>query len=107
MRLVSSTLPTCDKSIFRSSLVDDLESKIISAALIQRRSLPPINDTNLDYNPNMAGFNDIVLGMSELNVVIAIFGFFVLTYGIISVKIKNAWYLGEACEQFDLHFLGY
>lgn len=55
----------------------------------------------------MAGFNDIVLDMSELNVVVAIFGFFVLTYGIISVKIKNAWYLGEACEHFDLHFLGY
>jgi len=50
----------------------------------------------------MAGFNDIVLDMSELNVVIAIFGFFVLTYGIISAKIKNAWYLGEACEWFGL-----
>ncbi|KAK5945677.1 hypothetical protein PMZ80_002883 [Knufia obscura] len=46
----------------------------------------------------MAGLNDIVLGMSELNVVIAIFGFFILAYGFISVKIKTAWYLGEACE---------
>lgn len=55
----------------------------------------------------MAGFNDIVLDTSELNVVIAIFGFFILTYGIISVKIKTAWYLGEACEQFDLYSLGY
>lgn len=25
-----------------------------------------------------------------------------MLYGIISVKIKNAWYLGEACEYFDL-----
>ena len=48
----------------------------------------------------MAGLNDIVLDMSELNVVIAIFGFFILTYGFISVKIKTAWYLGEACEHF-------
>jgi len=55
----------------------------------------------------MAGLNDIVLDMSELNVVIAIFGFFILTYGIISSKIKTAWYLGEACEQPDLHTLGY
>jgi len=54
----------------------------------------------------MADLNDIQLNMSELNVVIAIFGFFTLAYGIISVKIKTAWYLGEAREHFDLRFQG-
>lgn len=34
--------------------------------------------------------------LSTLNVVIAILGFFILAYGAISVKIKQAWYLGEA-----------
>ncbi|KAK0370764.1 sodium/hydrogen exchanger family protein [Colletotrichum melonis] len=33
---------------------------------------------------------------SELNVVLAVFGAFIILFGIISVKIKNVWYLGEA-----------
>ncbi|KAL0935457.1 Na(+)/H(+) antiporter C3A11.09-like protein 1 [Colletotrichum truncatum] len=36
------------------------------------------------------------LNPSELNVVLAIFGGFIILYGILSVKIKNVWYLGEA-----------
>ncbi|WYZ44439.1 hypothetical protein EsH8_VII_000875 [Colletotrichum jinshuiense] len=36
------------------------------------------------------------LDPSELNVVLAVFGGFIILYGILSVKIKNAWYLGEA-----------
>jgi len=37
-----------------------------------------------------------VLDVSQLNVVIAILGAFILLYGFIAVKIKTAWYLGEA-----------
>jgi len=40
----------------------------------------------------------IELDVSELNIVISIFGFFILAYGAISVKIKQRWYLGEACK---------
>ncbi|KAK1848000.1 sodium hydrogen exchanger family protein [Colletotrichum chrysophilum] len=36
------------------------------------------------------------LDPSELNVVLAVFGGFIILYGVISVKIKDAWYLGEA-----------
>lgn len=36
------------------------------------------------------------LNPSELNVVVAVLGAFAILYGIISVKIKQAWYLGEA-----------
>lgn len=36
------------------------------------------------------------LNLSELNVVVAVLGAFAILYGIISVKIKQAWYLGEA-----------
>jgi hypothetical protein len=36
------------------------------------------------------------LNPSELNVVIAVLGAFTIIYGIMSVKIKQAWYLGEA-----------
>ncbi|KAG2411927.1 hypothetical protein HFD88_009483 [Aspergillus terreus] len=36
------------------------------------------------------------LDVSELNVVISALGGFMVLYGVISVKIKNVWYLGEA-----------
>jgi len=36
------------------------------------------------------------LDVSELNIVIAVLGAFIVAYGIISVKIKQVWYLGEA-----------
>jgi hypothetical protein len=36
------------------------------------------------------------LDVSELNIVIAVVGFFILSYGFLSVKIKQVWYLGEA-----------
>ncbi|CAA9960606.1 Na antiporter 1 [Pyrenophora teres f. maculata] len=36
------------------------------------------------------------LDVSELNVVISVLGAFIVFYGIISVKIKQVWYLGEA-----------
>ncbi|KAM4066356.1 sodium/hydrogen exchanger family protein [Hirsutella rhossiliensis] len=36
------------------------------------------------------------LDVSELNIVLAILGTFIVLYGIISVKIKQRWYLGEA-----------
>ncbi|THC92941.1 hypothetical protein EYZ11_007584 [Aspergillus tanneri] len=36
------------------------------------------------------------LDVSQLNVVVAVLGAFILLYGVISVKIKNVWYLGEA-----------
>ncbi|KAM7198898.1 Cation/H+ exchanger [Naviculisporaceae sp. PSN 640] len=36
------------------------------------------------------------LDVSELNIVLGIFGAFIILYGIISVKIKSAWFLGEA-----------
>ncbi|KAK2666871.1 Cation/H exchanger [Fusarium oxysporum f. sp. vasinfectum] len=37
-----------------------------------------------------------VLNLSELNIVLSVLGAFTILYGIISVKIKQAWYLGEA-----------
>lgn len=37
-----------------------------------------------------------VLNPSELNIVISVAGGFLVVYGIISVKIKQTWYLGEA-----------
>ncbi|EEU35415.1 uncharacterized protein NECHADRAFT_51230 [Fusarium vanettenii 77-13-4] len=37
-----------------------------------------------------------VLNVSELNIVLGVLGAFTVLYGIISVKIKQAWYLGEA-----------
>jgi hypothetical protein len=40
------------------------------------------------------------LNLSELNVVVAVLGAFATIYGIISVKIKQAWYLGEARKLF-------
>ncbi|GKT64365.1 sodium/hydrogen exchanger family protein [Colletotrichum tofieldiae] len=36
------------------------------------------------------------LDPSELNIVLAVFGAFIILFGILSVKIKNSWYLGEA-----------
>ncbi|KAF2186496.1 hypothetical protein K469DRAFT_686894 [Zopfia rhizophila CBS 207.26] len=36
------------------------------------------------------------LDVSELNIVIAVLGAFIVFYGFTSVKIKQAWYLGEA-----------
>ncbi|KAH7076320.1 Na(+)/H(+) antiporter 1 [Paraphoma chrysanthemicola] len=36
------------------------------------------------------------LDLSELNIVIAVLGAFVISYGFLSVKIKQVWYLGEA-----------
>ncbi|KAF2793622.1 Na(+)/H(+) antiporter 1 [Melanomma pulvis-pyrius CBS 109.77] len=36
------------------------------------------------------------LDVSELNIVIAVLGAFIVGYGFISVKIKQVWYLGEA-----------
>ncbi|KAM6514029.1 hypothetical protein FALCPG4_015210 [Fusarium falciforme] len=37
-----------------------------------------------------------VLNLSELNIVLSVLGAFTVLYGIISVKVKQAWYLGEA-----------
>uniref|UniRef100_A0A8H7TTH4 Cation/H+ exchanger transmembrane domain-containing protein n=1 Tax=Bionectria ochroleuca TaxID=29856 RepID=A0A8H7TTH4_BIOOC len=37
-----------------------------------------------------------VLNLSELNIVTSLAGAFLVLYGVFSVKIKNAWYLGEA-----------
>ncbi|KAI1912014.1 hypothetical protein LOZ53_002315 [Ophidiomyces ophidiicola] len=36
------------------------------------------------------------LDLSELNIVLSVLGGFILLYGVISSKIKNVWYLGEA-----------
>ncbi|KAK3186568.1 hypothetical protein K4F52_004608 [Lecanicillium sp. MT-2017a] len=36
------------------------------------------------------------LDVSELNIVLGVLGAFIIIYGIISVKIKQVWYLGEA-----------
>ncbi|KAE8159214.1 Na(+)/H(+) antiporter 1 [Aspergillus tamarii] len=36
------------------------------------------------------------LDVSELNVVLGVLGAFILLYGLVSIKIKNVWYLGEA-----------
>ncbi|GME48298.1 Cation/H+ exchanger [Neofusicoccum parvum] len=36
------------------------------------------------------------LDLSELNIVISVLGAFLILYSIVSSKIKNAWYLGEA-----------
>ena len=36
------------------------------------------------------------LDVSELNIVLGVLGAFILLFGIISIKIKNAWFLGEA-----------
>ncbi|KAF4445777.1 hypothetical protein F53441_10526 [Fusarium austroafricanum] len=37
-----------------------------------------------------------VLNLSELNIVLGVLGAFMTLYGVISVKIKQSWYLGEA-----------
>ncbi|KAJ3540986.1 hypothetical protein NM208_g4814 [Fusarium decemcellulare] len=37
-----------------------------------------------------------ILNLSELNIVLGVLGAFMVLYGVISVKIKQAWYLGEA-----------
>ncbi|OAL43561.1 Na(+)/H(+) antiporter 1 [Pyrenochaeta sp. DS3sAY3a] len=37
-----------------------------------------------------------ILDLSELNIVIAVLGAFIISYGFFSVKIKQVWYLGEA-----------
>ncbi|KAF5024483.1 hypothetical protein F66182_3423 [Fusarium sp. NRRL 66182] len=37
-----------------------------------------------------------VLNLSELNIVLGVLGGFMVLYAVISVKIKQAWYLGEA-----------
>ncbi|KAH7114073.1 Sodium/hydrogen exchanger family protein [Dactylonectria macrodidyma] len=37
-----------------------------------------------------------VLSLSELNIVLSVLGTFTVLYGVISVKIKQVWYLGEA-----------
>jgi hypothetical protein len=39
-----------------------------------------------------------VLNPSELNIVVSVAGGFLLAFGIISVKLKQTWYLGEACK---------
>ncbi|KAI9157873.1 putative Na(+)/H(+) antiporter [Paramyrothecium foliicola] len=44
----------------------------------------------------MVGIAAPVLDVSELNMVLAILGAFILIYGFISIKIKAKWYLGEA-----------
>ncbi|KAI0474963.1 Sodium/hydrogen exchanger family-domain-containing protein [Xylariaceae sp. FL0804] len=36
------------------------------------------------------------LDLSDLNVVVAVLGCFTLVYGVVAVKIKSVWYLGEA-----------
>jgi hypothetical protein len=36
------------------------------------------------------------LHLSDLNVVLAVLGAFMTLYGVISVKLKQQWYLGEA-----------
>ncbi|CAM1504579.1 Fc.00g021700.m01.CDS01 [Cosmosporella sp. VM-42] len=36
------------------------------------------------------------LDLSELNIVLGVLGAFTILYGVISVKLKQAWYLGEA-----------
>ncbi|RDA93749.1 hypothetical protein CP533_0206 [Ophiocordyceps camponoti-saundersi (nom. inval.)] len=38
----------------------------------------------------------VTLDVSELNIVLGVLGTFIVCYGIISVKIKQQWYLGEA-----------
>jgi hypothetical protein len=38
------------------------------------------------------------LGLTDLNIVTTVLGAFTLLYGIISAKIKQTWYLGEACK---------
>ncbi|KAK0384669.1 hypothetical protein NLU13_8755 [Sarocladium strictum] len=37
-----------------------------------------------------------VLNLSELNIVVSVAGGFLLAFGIVSVKLKQTWYLGEA-----------
>jgi hypothetical protein len=47
----------------------------------------------------------IHLDLSQLNVVISIFGFWIAAFGFISVKFKSHWYLGEARTSASLsHF---
>ena len=41
------------------------------------------------------------LNPSELNVVVSVLGAFTILYGIIAVKIKQAWFLGEARKLFS------
>ncbi|KAI9158104.1 putative Na(+)/H(+) antiporter [Paramyrothecium foliicola] len=44
----------------------------------------------------MVGIAPPVLVLSELNIILSVFGAFILIYGFISIKIKAKWYLGEA-----------
>ncbi|KAH6667044.1 Na+/H+ antiporter 2 [Plectosphaerella plurivora] len=44
----------------------------------------------------MAGTAGPDLNPSDLNIILSIFGIFIILYGLFSVKIKNKWYLGEA-----------
>ncbi|KAH8898855.1 Sodium/hydrogen exchanger family protein [Thozetella sp. PMI_491] len=45
------------------------------------------------------------LDVSELNIVLSILGAFIILYGLISVKIKRQWYLGEALPAVALGIL--
>lgn len=45
-----------------------------------------------------------VLNLSELNIVTSVLGAFTVIYGVMSVKIKQAWFLGEA-RKFSLSSL--
>jgi hypothetical protein len=51
------------------------------------------------YSIASATANMPSLDVSELNTVLSVLGAFILLYGIISVKIKSKWFLGEAREQ--------
>merc|ERR1712000_225986 len=54
-------------------------------------NLPQLSRSSTTQTANMPTLN-----LSELNIVISVLGAFTVLYGIISVKLKQAWYLGEA-----------
>ena len=45
------------------------------------------------------------LDVSELNIVLSILGAFTVLYGLISVKMKQKWYMGEARKFPSVFFL--
>ena len=56
------------------------------------RPLPP----PLYPVPGFLSFKMPTLDVSELNTTISILGAFILLFGLVSIKVKRAWYLGEA-----------
>ena len=74
-------------------------------ALSRGRDNPAYSEPFVTLSPISQRRNDSAkmpsLDVSELNIALSILGSFIILYGVISVKIKRVWYLGEARMRFD------